>query len=332
MERLFCKCFNATDLSRSDTAYDAKINNIGIGLKTFICSKNSIEKIAEFNANASELRAIKRADDLALKLSELRNERIRFANRLYNINNALYHIIARDTNKLLFFETDYKPIDLNTLKIIKNTKSTLSFQDSLNEYFFNYSKSVLQMRFILPPNAHALDINILSNPFDLLLKFDEIIATSEHLRAQDYIVLPLYSLKNNKPYVPLKSGLNHWNAGGRSRKIDEIYLPLPSLIVNDKKRGFFPDISFNLHIPNGQILQAKICQDNNKALMTNPNKALAQWLLRDVLDLKEGELLSYEKLKDLSFDSVIITKLDDENYKISKAKFGDYERFIQGLA
>lgn len=35
MENLFCYCFNAENLSRSDIAFDAKINNIGIGLKTF---------------------------------------------------------------------------------------------------------------------------------------------------------------------------------------------------------------------------------------------------------------------------------------------------------
>ena len=53
MENLFCYCFNAKNLSRSDTAFDAKLDNIGIGLKTFLGeNKNySFEKIAEFNKN-----------------------------------------------------------------------------------------------------------------------------------------------------------------------------------------------------------------------------------------------------------------------------------------
>ncbi len=35
-EFIYCKSFNATDLSRSDVSVDAKINNIGIGIKTFL--------------------------------------------------------------------------------------------------------------------------------------------------------------------------------------------------------------------------------------------------------------------------------------------------------
>ena len=57
MENLFCDCFNAKNLSRSDTAYDAQIGSLGIGLKTFICNKDSsIEKIAEFNKHAPDLK------------------------------------------------------------------------------------------------------------------------------------------------------------------------------------------------------------------------------------------------------------------------------------
>ena len=49
-ENLFCKAFNAENLSRTDTAYDVKIDNIGIGIKTFVCPSNSkSEKIAEFD-------------------------------------------------------------------------------------------------------------------------------------------------------------------------------------------------------------------------------------------------------------------------------------------
>ena len=46
-ENIFCKSFGAENLSRSDISYDAKINSIGVGLKTFISTKNtSTEKIA----------------------------------------------------------------------------------------------------------------------------------------------------------------------------------------------------------------------------------------------------------------------------------------------
>ena len=50
-ENLFCKYFKADNLSRSDTAYDAKTDSFGIGIKTFQLKNNSsLEKIAEFNA------------------------------------------------------------------------------------------------------------------------------------------------------------------------------------------------------------------------------------------------------------------------------------------
>ena len=55
-------------------------------------------------------------------------------------------------------------------------------------------------------------------------------------------------------------------------------------------------------------MSAKICQDNGKALMSNPNKALGKWLLRKILQLKEGELLTKKKLEQAGFDSIIVFK------------------------
>lgn len=62
--------------------------------------------------------------------------------------------------------------------------------------------------------------------------------------------------------------------------------------------------------------------------MTNPNKALSDWLLRKVFQLAEGELLTYEKMNVLGFDSVIVTKDQDGKYKIDKAKLNSYDDFI----
>jgi len=62
--------------------------------------------------------------------------------------------------------------------------------------------------------------------------------------------------------------------------------------------------------------------------MTNPNKAMSDWLLRKVFNLQEGELATIEKMNELEFDSVIIQKDDAENYKINKVKSDSYEKFI----
>lgn len=91
----FCKSFSADNLSRSDTAFDASYKSIGVGLKTFTCPTNaSTEKVAEFNSLSRELGNFS-GKELALKLAGYRNERIDLANRLYNISNSLYHIVAR---------------------------------------------------------------------------------------------------------------------------------------------------------------------------------------------------------------------------------------------
>lgn len=61
--------------------------------------------------------------------------------------------------------------------------------------------------------------------------------------------------------------------------------------------------------------------------MTNPNKALSDWLLRRVLQLAEGELATIEKLDKLGFDSVIIMKDENGNFKIDIMKTNTYTEF-----
>ncbi len=69
-----------------------------------------------------------------------------------------------------------------------------------------------------------------------------------------------------------------------------------------------------------------MCQDNSKALMTDP-QAISDWLLRKVLQLQEGELATIEKLDELGFDSVMITKIDQKNFKIDIMKTNSYNEF-----
>lgn len=86
-ENVFCRSFNAKNLSRSDTAFDAQINKLGIGIKTFRCLKEqSLEKIAEFNSLSSHLSNYS-DKSLAKQLAICRNERINLAKKLYGINS-----------------------------------------------------------------------------------------------------------------------------------------------------------------------------------------------------------------------------------------------------
>ena len=331
-ENIFCRSFNANNLSRSDTAFDANYNSVGIGLKTFVSEKDTkTEKIAEFNSLSAYFREYQ-GKDLAIKLGEHRNERIDLANRLYNIESSIYHIVGRWDKELLLFETDYDKIDVDNINFIKSTKAGIQFEDGSNFYSYNYSKSALSRKFIIPDNAYRLPVDIVEDPYSLLLDLfsnnDFENASDTLVKGDNYIVLPLYSFKDKEKFVFEKSGLNQWNAGGRKRNMGEVYIPIP-IKIHKEHPNFFPkrDKHFNLEIPTGEIFEAKVCQENSKALMTNPNKELSDWLLRKILQLKEGELATIEKLDKLGFDSVIITKNNKNSFKIDIMKTNSYDDF-----
>lgn len=329
-ENIFCKSFQADNLSRSDTAFDARLGDLGIGLKTFICSKDSsIEKVAEFNALSAHLSNYK-ALALAKELSNSRNERIGLAKELYGLKKGVYHIVARRAEELLLFETDYEPIDVDNLTLLRSSEKTLKFFDGQNEYSYNYSKSTLYRKFVIPEEVSRYPIKVLKDPYKILLNLineEEFGNFKSRIAGEDYVILPLYSTRSKSKKVPEKSGLNQWNAGGRTRDFGEIYIPVPA-IIHKKFPNFFPkrNETFVLKTPTNDNFSAKLCQDGAKALMTNPNNALSNWLLRGLFKLKEGELLTRQKQEILGVDSIIIYK-EKDFYAIDVEPFGAYEQF-----
>lgn len=170
-------------------------------------------------------------------------------------------------------------------------------------------------------------IQIVENPLDSLINcFHNNGLVFSNSRTQT-IFLPLYG-KDHQVYE--SSGLNQWNAKGRTRNYGEVYIPIP-VSIHRNFPNFFPDRNtpFDLRLPNGKTMKSKICQDGGKALMSQSNKELGEWILRDVLKLKEGELLTYEKLQFLGIDSVRIDKIDEQKYEINFAKSGSYDKFIE---
>ena len=211
-ENIFCRSFDAGNLSRSDTAFDANYNSVGVGLKTFVCSGNSsTEKVAEFNSLSRTLKDFK-GKELALKLGEYRNDRINLANRVYDIENSLYHIVARKEKELLLYETDYNIIDVSNIHSVKDNKASLQFEDGHNLYSFNYSKSTLFRKFIIPQNAFRLPIDIIEDPYSLLLELFEDnknlkTATDKLVKGENYVILPLYGIQKKDRTKPLKSNM-----------------------------------------------------------------------------------------------------------------------------
>jgi len=357
-ENIFCKFYDATNEARACTAYDAKIDGIGIGIKTFILKNGqSAEKIAEFNRLKPQLDPLSGVD-LARKLGEFRNARIQVADDMYGTTERVYHIVGRGDGFLRIFNTSYDCIDLDAIQILRDDNRSFSFHDGVNEYFFNRSKTVLIKRFLVPEQDYFdVPVSILADPLPQLLDFfrglcspcdrpadnigvrddavcaDNLMPQNNYARGIDYVILPLYSTRGENPIVPEKSGLNQWNAGGRPRDPDEIYIPIPRKIHQDFP-DFFPPRNehFTLILPNGQRLSAKVCQDGCKALMSTHNADLGRWLLRQVLHKNIGELVTIDDLYRFGIDSVRVVNKhtnDNEGHKEYCIEFttSDYEAY-----
>jgi hypothetical protein len=332
-ENLYCKAFNAKNLSRSDVSADASLNDVGVGIKTFVNSNGkSLQKVAEFNKDNIKFRGLSPID-LINKVADLRNERIETTMRIYGLNSMIYHCIVREEEKIMTFECDMSLIDKSKIKLLNVTKNTISFKDSKNEYSFNITKSTLYKRFITQDIILEIPVKILEDPFEVLEeKFQNVkeVYYKKTISEKPFVILPLYSRTKEDKVVHQKSGLNQWNAGGRKRDINEIYIPIPIWIHKRFPAFFLPrDKPFNLILPDGNLLEAKVCQDNSKALMSKHNADLGKWLLRKVLGLKENEVLTYEKLQEIGLDSVIIERNDESTYSIDFRPSGTYEDFFE---
>jgi hypothetical protein len=326
---MFCQAFDAKDLSRGDVSYDAQKENIGIGLKTFLQSNNkTIQKIAEFNKDRNTYNDLSDIDKIK-KIATLRNARLDFTNSLYDIDNAIYHCVLRNKGKFYLYEEKTDFIDISNIQKTKVTNASIFFHDGRHEYSFSLSKSTLMKRFSTENFVDEFDVNILSNPLEDLYSLIHGTQYMTSSRIIDTIFLPLYGRDHT---VQEKSGLNQWRASGRERHFDEIYIPIPMKLYQYKPK-FFPerDVIFEMKLPNGKILNTKVCQENRKALMSNPNKALGKWILRDVFKLKPYEVVTNDTLLLYGIDSVRIDKVGDLSYEINFARIDSYEEFIATL-
>lgn len=310
------------------------IKNLGFGIKTFTATGSSkSEKVAEFDSKGQELRNLRYEPKILAKtIADYRNERIDMAKRAYGVTNAIYHLVVRRDSQILIFEQPMDHICISKIKILSNDK-TLKFTDYIHDYSFNYSKSTLFQTFELAHFKQSIKVEIIDNPLELLrasINKGESIEFSVPKHDKPFIILALYSGQGDNKVVEEKSGLNQWNAAGRSRDSREVYIPIRSEI-HVKYPDFFPErgVAFKLILPNGNILSAKVCQQGSKALMSNPNKDLGKWLLDEVLHQPNNQLVTYDQLERVGIDSVIITKLDHLIYSIDFKKVGSYENFIE---
>ena len=342
-ENIFCKYFEAQNLSREDSSADAQKGKIGIGLKTWVGADN--QKIAEFNKLKEEYMNLQ-PYEMICKIASYRNERIRITQNLHGIDEMIYHIVKRVPNAMQIYEYAFEMIDIDNIKIDskKSSATNIYFQDGKHEYHFNISKSTLYMIFKNMILLDSFNVDILEDPYQYLeniAKKNKNILDNMMTKIKpehEQLCLRLYTVNRitKEKVVEQKSGLNQWNGARKGRdgnykprNPNEVYIPYPKK-DRIRSKGFFPDrnVSFELLLPDGKSIQAKVCQENGKAIMSNPNSELGEWLLRNVFELPIGQVVTYKDLQVYGIDSVIFTKLGNNKYKIDFTYIGTYEKLL----
>jgi hypothetical protein len=346
-ENIFCKYFEADNLARMDCSADAKKNRIGIGLKTWTGQDD--QKVAEFGKLRETFAGLSGLD-LVKKIAEYRNERIRVTKNLNGIDEMIYHVVKRVPGAMQILECAFDYIDIDRISLIRNRGNfnNTYFTDGRHTYHFSTSKNTLYMIFEDMELLDNFNVEIMDDPYTCLMNLMpgvsvesvfEKLTPQVSVPKENQICLRLYSTKpNGTKYIAEKSGLNQWNGARfvrrtgeyKPRDPNELYIPYPA---EDRRNtvGFFPDRDtvFNLRLPDGSEIPAKICQDDGKAIMSNPNNLLGEWLLRKVFELSEGTLVTYEMLLKFGIDSVVFTKHGELDYSVDFAEIGTYEQFYR---
>jgi len=297
-----------------------------------------------------------------------------------DISNAIYHCLIRLEGAAIVHEEPMSLVDIPNLepvdsqgRILKKIGDKVLLSDGLNTYSYDKSKRVLYKKFpvIMPPKQvfgglihlpinknilNELTGGIFSGSLDradnlivhensqqslIFASDDEDVEVKPYKIPKDSIILPLYSTKSSKKEVPKKSGINQWNASGRSRKFGEAYIPIP-LWIHDVYPAFLPpkDKHFRLKLQDGTIHKAKICQQGDKALMTDPNDKLCVWLYSAIEPnltydkimnrLPEKRPYNYDDLVRVGKDSVKITKASpdhDYDFSLTFCPLGTFDDF-----
>lgn len=380
-ETIFARAFACQNVDIGNTPHDVLsiINGtrIGIGLKTWMGSKASFQKTMQLKRYQEDINALRHdLEALTTKISEIRNERlITDYHRLgLSQNSNIYHYVTRDKGNFVINECAYPLIEVNNLKDISQTNSSLSWSDGVKEYKYTFGDSQIWQKF--DPNKkdtlllQQFKVEIIENPFDFLLEaYMSLIGKAKPIQEDIVeVFLPLYSYKSQE--VEEKSGLNAWNAASKQkgsdkpRPLNEVYIPIPR-DFHKKHPDFFvknifdfettreafkckkedkPEVRFHLQLPNGKRIPALVTQSNMKGLQSGSNTefdengnrygqaALGQWLLVDVLGLKDRTLVTRAWLQKKGTDSVRLWRKKDDysTIYIDFAPIDSFEVFMNG--
>ena len=380
-ETVFAKIFNSKNVDIGNTPHDVLSvfgnDRIGIGLKTWMSSKPSFQKVMQLMRFQDEIKKSQElgVEALALKISEIKNERMRIDYERLGLSEDknIYHYVTRDEGRFIVNECNYPLIDINNLQDFNLTPTAFSWSDGYKDYKFTFGDSQIWQKFDSSRKdtliLNQFDVKIIEDPFEFLLKaYLELINTAKEEVEPDIVevYLPLYSYRSQE--VKERSGLNAWNSAPKNkgsetlRPLNEVYIPIPREF-HKKHPNFFtkdifefeneqknyqgdkenkPEVRFYLQLPNGKKIPSLVTQSNMKGLQSGSNierdengkrygqSALGQWLLVDVLGLKERKLVTREWLQKKGTDSVRLWR-DKDDYSVINIDFapiGSFEAFI----
>lgn len=383
-ETIYARVFKGENVDIGNTPHDVLSvfgdDRIGIGLKTWMNSKPSYQKVMQLKRYKDEINQFignGKEADLAYKISEIKNERMQSDYERLGLseNKNIYHYITRDEGRFVLQECAYPLVDLNNLRDFKFTQTAFTWSDGLKDYKYTFGDSQIWQHFDSRKKdtliLNEFNVDIIDDPFDFLMKaYFEFMDKFKVEKEPDIVeaYLPLYSYRDKQ--VGLKSGLNAWNASpknkgsNRLRPLNEVYIPIPrefhkkhpdfftkNIFEFEEKQKAFrgnrddkPQVRFYLQLPNGKKIPSLVTQDNMKSLQSGSNteydengkrygqSALGQWLLVDVLGLKERNLVTREWLQKKGTDSVRLwrNKGDYSTIHIDFAPIGAFEAFMSG--
>jgi len=377
-ETVFARVFQAMNVDIGNTPHDILSEldgqRIGVGLKTWMNSKPSFQKVMQIKSSREDINPyFKNNDDLVYMISEIKNIKLRRDyNRLgLSEDQNIYHYITRDQNEFCVNECSYPLVQLDNLTDIERNSSSIIWSDGLKRYKYTFADSQIWQHFNSNQSETLLDsfkVEIMEDPFSFLLdSYKNFKNSAKNTNEIIECYLPLYSYRSGE--VEEKSGLNAWNAApkvkgsDRPRPLNEVYIPIPR-DFHTKCPDFFvhnifefeqrqkeyrgekknkPEVRFHLNLPNGQRIPSLVTQSNMKGLQSgsqierdeNGNlygqSALGQWLLVDVLGLKDRTQVTREWLRKRGTDSVRLwrNKGSYNEINIDFAPFGSFERFME---
>lgn len=380
-ETVFAKIFDSQNVDIGNTPHDVVSvfgnDRIGIGLKTWMNSKPSFQKVMQLKRYQNEINSVfqnNNLEALAYKISEIKNDRMKSDYERLGLSEDknIYHYVTRDEGRFLINECAYPLVDLNNLNNFNLTSTAFSWSDGIKDYKYTFGDSQIFQKFDSSKKdsflLHQFDIQIIEDPFSFLLKAYFNFVDKAKVAVKDIVevYLPLYSYSRQE--VEEKSGLNAWNGASkvkdseRLRPLNEVYIPIPKTF-HEKHPRFFTqeenildiwakgkankndkkEVRFDLILPNGKEIPALLTGDYMKNFQSGSKikrdekgdlygqSALGQWLLVDVLGLKERKLVTREWLQKKGTDSVRLWR-DKDNFSkiyIDFAPIGSFESFMK---